>query len=68
MRVPSDSPKHDDEGDSEMDHPFKNEVELKVFLFLTLCTAATAVAKAAGVDLVGTVSAVASAVCWLVRF
>ncbi|HEY4438696.1 MAG TPA: hypothetical protein VGN40_21300 [Lelliottia sp.] len=31
VRVPSDSPKHDDEGDSEMDHPFKNEVEIKGF-------------------------------------
>ncbi|MDK9585406.1 hypothetical protein [Lelliottia wanjuensis] len=31
VRVPSDSPKHDDEGDSEMDNPFKNEVEIKGF-------------------------------------
>lgn len=29
MRVSSDSPKCDDERDSEMEHPFKNEIEIK---------------------------------------
>lgn len=29
MRVSSDSPKYDDERDSEMEHPFKNEIEIK---------------------------------------
>lgn len=31
VHVSSDSPKHDDEGASEMEHPFKNEVEIKGF-------------------------------------
>lgn len=31
MRVSSDSPKCDDERDSEMEHPFKNEIEIKGF-------------------------------------
>lgn len=31
VRVPSDSPKCDNEGNSEMEHPFKNEVEIKGF-------------------------------------
>ncbi|WP_336240427.1 hypothetical protein [Citrobacter werkmanii] len=31
VHVSPDSPKHDDEGASEMEHPFKNEVEIKGF-------------------------------------